>query len=178
MLIFVYGGSGSGKSEYAETRIMESAAEKRYYIATMEAFGAEAEARIRRHRSLRAGKGFLTVECPVHPERLQAERGSAVLIEDLSNLLANEIWSPQGRGRSETLAKELCAAVTAFAAVQERVVVVGNDIFREAVPQDADMRFFTEMLSACHRLLAAQADEVVEVVCGIPLVQKKGQSEE
>ena len=42
MLIYVYGGSGSGKSAYAEQRIVDSGETMRYYIATMEPFGEEA----------------------------------------------------------------------------------------------------------------------------------------
>ena len=56
MLIYVYGGSGSGKSAYAEQRIVASGEKKRYYVATMEPFGTEGRRRIARHRALREGK--------------------------------------------------------------------------------------------------------------------------
>ena len=38
-MLLVTGGSGSGKSEYAEQRILESGFSLRYYVATMEVFG-------------------------------------------------------------------------------------------------------------------------------------------
>ena len=64
-MIFITGGSGSGKSEYAEKRTIE-AAEKRglkpYYLATMKAYGEEEEKKIEKHRKMREGKGFITVE--------------------------------------------------------------------------------------------------------------------
>ena len=62
MLIFVSGGSGSGKSAFAEGLIVQSGLAERLYIATMAPFGAEGQARIARHRALRAGKGFTTRE--------------------------------------------------------------------------------------------------------------------
>ena len=68
MFHLITGGSGSGKSEYAEQKLMEYAShskrnKKRYYIATMMPFGKETEEKIARHRRLRAGKGFETIEC-------------------------------------------------------------------------------------------------------------------
>ena len=48
MLLFVFGGSGSGKSEYAEQRILEAGEMQRYYVATMEPFGEEGKKRIER----------------------------------------------------------------------------------------------------------------------------------
>lgn len=64
MLILVSGGAASGKSEYAESLIVRAGHEKRTYIATMEIFDAEGERRAARHRAMRAGKGFTTLECP------------------------------------------------------------------------------------------------------------------
>ena len=64
MLILVSGGAASGKSEYAESLIVRAGHEKRTYIATMEIFDAEGTRRAARHRAMRAGKGFTTLECP------------------------------------------------------------------------------------------------------------------
>ena len=59
MFHLITGGSGSGKSEYAEQKLMEYVShskrnKKRYYIATMIPFGKETEEKIARHRKLRA----------------------------------------------------------------------------------------------------------------------------
>ena len=67
MFHLVTGGSGSGKSEYAEQLITEFGEKerwrKRYYLATMMPFGEETKQKIERHRKMREGKGFCTVEC-------------------------------------------------------------------------------------------------------------------
>ena len=63
MHALVIGGSGSGKSAFAESLLLSLPA-PRYYIATMENDGPAAERRISRHRALRHGKGILTRECP------------------------------------------------------------------------------------------------------------------
>ena len=41
MILLITGGSGSGKSEYAERRVKESGLPARYYLATMEVWGQE-----------------------------------------------------------------------------------------------------------------------------------------
>ena len=57
----VTGGSGSGKSAYAEQCILDFGGTRRVYIATMQPFGAEGQARIARHRKMRAAKQFSTM---------------------------------------------------------------------------------------------------------------------
>ena len=68
MMTFIIGGSGSGKSAYAENCLI-SAVEgdsscKKYYLATMKASDDESVKKIKRHRRLRKGKGFSTIEQP------------------------------------------------------------------------------------------------------------------
>lgn len=176
MLIYVYGGSGSGKSAYAEQRIVDSGEAVRYYVATMEPFGEEGRRRIARHRALREGKGFLTIECPVCIEQLELEARGAVLVEDLSNLLANEIWSAHGRGWDgvSVLPQTIADACERLAGWHALVVVVGNDVYRDGDACTPEMEHYIDLLAQCQQRICVSADEVIEVVCGIPLVQKKG----
>ena len=173
MLLFVFGGSGSGKSEYAEKRILEAGEMPRYYVATMEPFGEEGKKRIERHRKLRSGKGFVTVECATHLEGLRLPEKGAVLLEDLSNLLANEIWSENGRGWSQDLAEDICRSIERLADGQQLTVVVGNDIHRDGEPQTPEMEQYASLLAECQTRLAVLADEVVEVVCGIAIILRQ-----
>ena len=70
MITLVTGGSGSGKSAYAES-LLYSCEGIRYYIATMQIYDAEGEKKVERHRKLRAGKGFLTIESPMNVGKIQ-----------------------------------------------------------------------------------------------------------
>lgn len=117
MFHLVTGGSGSGKSEYAEGLILESGAGRRFYLATMEVYGAEGRRKVERHQRLRAGKGFETIECPRGLAEISLDKGKdfsqdldqackrnlapkvdksrtecAVLLECMSNLAANELF--------------------------------------------------------------------------------------
>ena len=100
MFVLITGGSGSGKSEYAENRaVMLSKKEGLllYYIATMKPFGEEGKRRVERHRRLRSGKGFFTIEHYVNLKQLILPGEGVVLLECLSNLTANEMF---GSGRA------------------------------------------------------------------------------
>ena len=63
MMILVTGGSGSGKSAFAEDCVVSFGKTDRIYIATMYPFDEESRKRVQRHRKMRQGKGFETVEC-------------------------------------------------------------------------------------------------------------------
>ena len=166
MVNLVIGAAASGKSEYAEDIVMSLPGEK-IYIATMEPFGAEAKERIARHRALRAGKGFTTVERPRDLIGLTPEADWNVLIEDLPNLAANELFSPEGGGADAVL-----SGVDRICKIVSSVTIVTGDIFSDGTEYDVGTREYMEMLADLHMRIAAKADNVVEVVCGIPCAVK------
>lgn len=97
MMYLIIGGSGSGKSAYAEELLFSlSNAGKKYYIATMQVCDEESERRVKKHRKQREGKRFYTIEQPVHVSgaltQMDAGKKSAML-ECVSNLVANEMFA-------------------------------------------------------------------------------------
>ena len=166
MLNLVIGAAASGKSEYAEDIVMSLPREK-IYIATMEPFGAEAKERIARHRALRAGKGFSTVERPRNLIDLTPEADWNVLIEDLPNLAANELFSPEGGGADAVL-----TGVERICKTASSVTIVTGDIFSDGGTYDTGTQEYMEMLADLHTKIAEKADNVVEVICGIPCAVK------
>lgn len=94
MVYTVIGGSGSGKSAYAEQLVCKIAGQKsRYYLATMQVYGEEGKARVARHRKAREGKGFLTVEQTTDVAEVLTEgTDGTLLLECMSNLVANEMF--------------------------------------------------------------------------------------
>lgn len=119
MIHLITGGSGSGKSCYAEHLIQKFSEQvpeaEKIYIATMHRNqDLETVRRIQRHREMRAGMGFKTLEWETLPDvdaHASGEEKAAlnlaclpkpyVLLEDLSNLLANEMFLPAGRMKYE-----------------------------------------------------------------------------
>jgi adenosyl cobinamide kinase/adenosyl cobinamide phosphate guanylyltransferase len=93
MVIVVIGGSGSGKSEFAENLAVKLNQDHLIYIATMQPFGEEGRKRIVRHQMLRQDKNFHTIECYTDLDILSITKESTVLLECMSNLVANEMFS-------------------------------------------------------------------------------------
>ena len=160
MLIIVTGGSASGKSEYAENLVPNAGS--RVYLATMEPFGAEAEARIARHRKLREGKGFETIECPVNiGDCFEACRGRHVLLEDLPNLVANEMFSSHAHSTAG-----IAAQILDLARISESLICVTGILTADGRKYDESTMGYLKELAAIERTLAAHADRVIEVACG------------
>lgn len=171
MMIVVTGGSGSGKSAYAEQRIQEFGQIPRYYLATMENRDEESQKRVDRHRAMRADKHFRTVECPYDLQNVQLEEPGAVLLECMSNLVANEMF--QENGAHENTVKAVVDGVEFLQKQTENLVIVTNEIFSETEEYQGDTKLYQEYLGKINQKLADMADEVVEVVYGIPVYHKK-----
>ena len=160
MFSIVTGGSASGKSEYAENLVPNTGS--RVYLATMEPFGTEAETRIARHRTLREGKGFETIECPVNIEKvLEACRGKDVLLEDLPNLVANEMFSSHAHSTVG-----IAEQILDLAHISESLICVTGILTADGRKYDESTMKYLKELAAIERTLAAHADRVIEVVCG------------
>ena len=191
MMELVTGGSGSGKSAYAEEALCGPASfpdrgqgnetgtqqdGQRYYIATMPSWDKETEKKIAKHRAMRAGKGFCTLEWYTDfEERLERAdcpgmEGADILVECLSNLTANEMYMEGGAGKNTA-----DAVIRGILCLRDRcrnLVVVTNDVFSESAEDSPEMRIYKETLGRINCALAEASDRVTEVVCGIPCTVK------
>lgn len=172
MLTVVTGGSGSGKSAYAEDCLVSRKLPGYIYIATMYPFDEESHRRIHRHRKMRAGKGFETIECYTGIGCLEIPRGSGVLLECMSNLTANEMYQEGGAG--EHTVEAVIAGVKKLEAQAGHLIIVTNEIFSDGLPYDPETVRYQEYLGSINQQLGRMASEVVEVVYGIPLFRKRG----
>lgn len=172
MLVLVTGGAASGKSARAEDIVCRLAnGRPMLYVAAMEPSGEEAQRRIARHRALRAGKGFDTLEHAKRFDRLRVPAGyEAALFECMSNALANELFSPDGAG--ENWKNSILSGVDALAEACPHVVLVTNEVFSDGRTYDAGTMAYLRALGQLNLLLAQRADVVVESVCGIPVMRK------
>ena len=169
MLTLVLGGAASGKSEYAEALVLRCGL-PRYYLATMQVWDAECAARVEKHRRMRAAKQFETVECPLHLENIRLPARGTALLEDLGNLTANELYSPGGAGKHT--AEAVLAGLERLAAGCDNLIVVSNEVFSGGADYAGDTGRYLKALAQVNNALAARADHVVRVVCGIPVYYK------
>ena len=173
MLTLVVGGAASGKSAYAERLVLQTAL-PRYYLATMQVWDAECAARVEKHRRMRAEKQFETLECPLHLSTVRLPARGTALLEDLGNLTANELYDPAGAG--EAAASAILDGLGRLAAQCEHLVVVSNEVFSGGADYAGDTDRYLKALAQVNNALAARADAVVRVVCGIPVYYKGGPS--
>lgn len=167
MFTLVIGGSASGKSEYAEGHVLTLPG-RRIYLATMRPWDRECQDRIARHRRLRRNRGFETVERYTDLSGLKLPPESNVLLECLSNLTANELYDPGGGGQ-EAVLRGLDSLLSQCA----HLTVVTNEVFSGGACGE-DTLPYLRALARVNRQLAARADTVAEIVCGLPNYLKGG----
>lgn len=169
MLTVVTGGSGSGKSELAENIAVKYDG-KKYYIAAMEPFGEEARIRIERHRNMRAEKGFKTIEKYTDVDELIFLQNDIVLLECMSNLCANEMFS--GRTHKNVVADKIISGIEKINKMTSELIIVTNEIFSDGILYDKETMEYMKVLGEINRSIFRFADNVIESVYGIPYILK------
>ncbi len=199
MIILVTGGSGSGKSEYAENLAVKLHRNNLIYIAAMMPQDEESIHRIARHRELRKDKGFHTIECYTGIKELgvknkkhilhrtdldvcqsgqmdpKAENRPTVLLECMSNLLANEMYSDIGilhKDGKASVCDEIMEGITHLDTVCEYVIIVSNEVFSDNGSPYEETTNYINRLGEINCRIGSLAACVYEVVCGIPVCQK------
>ncbi|MCI7397699.1 MAG: bifunctional adenosylcobinamide kinase/adenosylcobinamide-phosphate guanylyltransferase [Spirochaetia bacterium] len=181
MIIFVYGGSGSGKSAFAEEISSHYGGSERYYVATMKVFDEEGKERVAKHRRQREGRNFKLIEKPVLIESvctdLAQEKAAGkkifLLIECLSNLVANEMFSDGSIISAEKVADSVVKGLTEVFESADDVVVVSNNVFEDGIGYDDSVCEYMHALGKINEWMCRKADKSYEVVVGIPLEIKK-----
>lgn len=171
MVSLVIGGAASGKSAFAENLLLQAEG-VRYYIATLRPFDLECRQRIEKHRAMRARKAFVTIERYTDLAGLVLPERGNVLLECMTNLAANEMYDPAGAGEKALAA--ILQGVERLRAQCGTLVIVSGDVFSAGAEYQGDTLAYLHLLAAVNRRLAAQADAVYELVCGLPVCHKGG----
>ena len=196
MIVLVLGRPDSGKSKMAEDIVMRlaegldpdaarsgasdhagavspaaSSGMDKLYIATMIPFGEEGNRRIEKHRKMRAGKGFLTVEKYTEVDSLIGEitdlDRKCCLLECMSNLVGNEMHDPRNLSLSdEELEKLITEQVLALGKSCGHLVVVANRFLTEDAGYDDETRRYVRIADRVNEILKAGADKTCELAEG------------
>lgn len=165
-LSLIIGGARSGKSSLAE-RIVTATGRTRRYIATAQAWDDEMRDRIARHRMDR-GPAWETVEAPLDlcGALRQARPDEAVLVDCATLWLSNHLLAGHDL---DTEGTELLAALAECTAP---VTVVSNEVGWGIVPENALARAFRDAQGRLNQRLAVQAELVIGVMAGLPVMLK------
>ena len=92
----------------------------------------------------------------------------------LSNLLANECYMESGaKARELDPVAEIEKGMEALLECCEHVVVVTNEVFSDIPVESREMKIYLEYLGRINQWMAKRADQVTEVIYGIPLKKKR-----
>ncbi|MGN0364212.1 MAG: bifunctional adenosylcobinamide kinase/adenosylcobinamide-phosphate guanylyltransferase [Bilifractor sp.] len=171
MIHLVTGGAGSGKSAFAEQQLLAFGEGRRIYIATMfPGSDPENAERIRRHRERRKEMHFETLECPQNLAEAEIPEHANVLLEDVGNLVANEMFLPNASGIHAV--NSVLDGINHLFDTAENLVIVTNEINSDGADYDNATRMYQQFMGLVNQELGLLADKVTEVVYGIPLTVK------
>jgi adenosylcobinamide kinase / adenosylcobinamide-phosphate guanylyltransferase len=176
-IVLVTGGCRSGKSAYAQ-QLAESLPPSRLFVATCPVTDDEMRRRIEQHRQSRRDRGWETVEEQLDLAgvfRRHAENN--VLLVDCVTLWINNLMHQAGlqsHELAESDAVERCELmIEAADACRGTVIFVTNEVGLGVVPENALARSYRDLIGRANQTIAARADAVTLVCCGIPLHLKE-----
>lgn len=165
MLLLVSGPNDSGKSACAEALAARLSTGRLLYLATMRPQTPENHMRIEKHRRQRASLGFLTVEEPVSLPRVSVRSEDVVLLEDVSNLLANAMFE------AGQTAEDVLSDILALADRCHWLVAVSITGLSET-DYTGETANYIRALNALNNALAGRADGVLNMKHGRPYWEK------
>lgn len=166
MMVLVIGPNGSGKSLYAERLAKSICTGRLYYVATLRPFGEEGAARVEKHRLQRANMGFITIESS--DAQVKTNRQDTVLLEDISNLVANLMFEHGDQNPAETARKRVMSLRDAC----KNLVCVSISGLEASDGDDMETKTYIKELQEVNDMLWERADAVVELLSGTATIRK------
>ena len=168
-IILITGGQRSGKSMYAEHLALQLSPNP-VYMATAHVWDAEFQERVQRHQE-RRGSEWTNIE----EERWLSRHdvtGRVVLVDCLTLWATNFFYADGAEADVDSALEALKEEFDRFTAQDATFIVVTNEIGWGGTPVNDVQRRFTDLLGWLNQYVAAQADEVVMMVCGVPVKVK------
>jgi adenosylcobinamide kinase/adenosylcobinamide-phosphate guanylyltransferase len=167
--LLILGGARSGKS-----RLAQDIAARRWrrpvYLATAEILDDEMAARVRLHRRTRA-RSWRCVEEPLEIAKIihRGILGTDGLLVDCLTIWLSNVLLKEGHGAFRRRRDEL---IKALREARQDVILVANEVGMGVVPEHALGRTFRDLAGRLNQAVAKEADTVVFVAAGLPLVLK------
>ena len=176
-LTLILGGARSGKSSHAQS-LAEATGKPVTFLATAQALDEEMSARIQKHRAERPA-GWETLEIPCDLAAQVAQIKSDVVLLDCVTLLVSNLLMQFVKddlvdekpfvGAVQNQIEELIAAIHA----QEKDwFIISNELGLGLVPPYQMGRIYRDVLGWANQRLAREADTVLFMVAGIPMMVK------
>lgn len=175
LLLFALGGTRSGKSRWGLAATRGLAGEGRaWFLATAWSGDPELDDRIARHRRERP-TDWPTIEVGMDLVAALAATDATepVLIDGLT-LWLSAILGDEPPPIDDLLEGPVAAALAAIRDRPGPVIVVSDDVGGGIVPMHPLARAYRDLVGIVHQRLAAEADQAVLLVAGLPVWLKGG----
>ena len=173
-LTLILGGARSGKSSYAQRLAHERGGDDVLFVATAQALDDEMQSRIEAHRRDRPA-AWRTLEAPLYTGEAIARAGASaiILVDCLTLLVSNVVLAlPESASPAQAEAAALAEVDELLAAYRRGTaswIVISNEVGLGLVPPYPVGRTYRDALGRANQHLAAEADEVLFLVAGIPM---------
>lgn len=186
-MILITGGVRSGKSTFAE-KLAEESGKEVVYLATARVEDEEMRERVNRHQNRRPAS-VRTIEEAVEPHLVLEKEGTEkrlILMDCLTLLLANRFLADIDSHGAVREGEDIYADEKILEEASERtldyikiftetaaespadIVIVTNEVGMGVVPNYPVGRVFRDLSGRANQVIAAEADQVWMVLCGIP----------
>jgi adenosylcobinamide kinase/adenosylcobinamide-phosphate guanylyltransferase len=169
-LIFITGGTRSGKSRFALDYANRHFS-KKLYLATCEVLDEEIAERVENHKKMR-GPEWKTVEEPIEIiDKINeyGDRVEAILLDCITLWLSNLLM----RQNSDVkIMDELDRFIKTIKQNQTSFIIVSNEVGMGIVPADSLGRRFRDLQGMANQKIAEAAETVILMVSGIPMILK------
>ena len=172
----ILGGARSGKSSFAEKRVIEQAntsKRKLHYIATAISFDPEMEARIKHHQQ-RRDEQWNEHEAPLELAKMLRDlnESDVALVDCLTLWLNNVIYELGEQATNEQVELWIQELVEAVEASPANITMVSNEVGLGVVPMGQVSRLFVDNAGRMNQALAKVANQVTFIAAGLPMVLK------
>ena len=162
MVIFVFGGVRSSKSIFAESLLPKKM--QKAYIATMINNDSENNQRINNHKS-RRDESWTLIEQTSNLEHIKSFNEDYVLLDCLTNLLANELFFMNKKPLDAIFS--ILNGILMVKKNSKELVIVSNNIFEDGIDYFDETNMFIRTLGLLHQKVVEISDIVYETEYGL-----------
>jgi len=176
-ITLILGGARSGKSSHAQS-LAEGSGKPVTFLATAQALDEEMSARIQKHRAERpADWETLEVPCDIvsHGPQIKSD---VVILDCITLLVSNLLMQLVKEDRVDevpfmlAVQKEVEGLIGIIRGQEQQWFIISNEVGLGLVPPYQMGRVYRDALGWANQRLAREADNVIFMVAGIPMVVK------